>query len=301
MVIGIDNLWRGTLSNLAPALTSSNFKFRHADISSDQNWFSDVDTGSVIIHTADIVAGIDYVFTNEWSVFQKNILINTQIARIVAHMKPSRLVYLGTACSYPKTLQRSVDSSMLSEGQKFPADPESGYGWSKLIGEIEFRLAVKGQPTQLIVLDLHNVYGWPCVYRDNTSQVIPSLIFRALNSLDRKLTVWGNGRQGRAFLNVSDVVDGIIAAACYDGTEQNFMLGPSHCTTIGELASLIQSHPKIHIDEINFDESKPVGDIGRFANSGLALSELGWAPKIDFHQGLSEVIDRVVYDYSKNN
>ncbi len=74
------------------------------------------------------------------------------------------------------------------------------------MGEVEFRMAVKGRPTRLTVLDLHNVYGWPCIYRDATAQVIPSLIFRALNTPDGKLSVWGDGKQGRAFINVADVV-----------------------------------------------------------------------------------------------
>lgn len=295
-VVGIDNLWRGTRANMAAFLTAPNFTFRHADIISDHDWYRDISPRSVVIHTADIVGGIGYVFGNEWSVFQKNVLINTQIARVVGQFQPRHLIYLGTACSYPQTLQRSVDASVLSEAVKLPADPESGYGWSKLMGEIEFRLAIKGLPTRLTVLDLHNVYGWPCIYRDSTSQVIPSLIFRAMKSPDRKLTVWGNGKQGRAFLHVSDVVAGVQAALNYTGSEDVFMLGPDHCTTIGEVARLIQAHPRIAIDEIVYDTSKPTGDIGRFADARRALHELGWKPKVEFRQGIHELIDFVIND-----
>ena len=80
-------------------------------------------------------------------IFQTNILINAKIARIVNHFQPQCLIYFGTVCSYPQHLQRSVDTSVLSEANKFPPDPDSGYGWSKLIGEIDFRLAVKGTRT----------------------------------------------------------------------------------------------------------------------------------------------------------
>ena len=147
-VVGIDNLWRGTVDRIRDLSAADNFTFRHADISSDLDWYQDIDSGSALIHTADIVAGIAYVFANEWHVFQRNLLINTQVARIVNQFQPARFLYLGTACSYPQQLQRSVDTSVLSEAVKFPADPESGYGWSKLIGEIEFRLATKGTSTR---------------------------------------------------------------------------------------------------------------------------------------------------------
>jgi len=295
-VVGVDNLWRGTVLGIADLLSHQAFSFRHADIISDRDWYRDMSPRCALVHAADIVAGIGYVFANEWSVFQRNILINTQIARTVTERGPCRLVYLGTACSYPQKLQRSVDASVLSEGNKLPADPESGYGWSKLIGEIEFRLAVKDTGTRFTVLDLHNVYGWPCSYRDNTAQVIPALIFKALHAPDRRLSVWGSGQQGRAFLHVSDVVAAVVAALRYDGGESTFMIGPGHCTTIAEVARIIQSHPRVGIDDIVFDTSKPTGDIGRFADSRLALAELGWGPKIELRAGVHELIDRIIDD-----
>ena len=295
-VIGIDNLWRGTQKNLAGLSVHENFSFRHADISADHDWYRDMDEHSSLIHTADIVAGIGYVFANEWSVFQKNILINTQIARIVNKVQPQRFIYLGTACSYPQHLQRSVETSMLSEAVKLPADPESGYGWSKLIGEVEFRLAVKGTSTRITVLDLHNVYGWPCIYKDATSQVIPSLIHKALNATDGRLSVWGDGKQGRAFLHVSDVVSAVRATLSYEGKESTFMIGPDHCTTIGEVAALIKAHPRVRIDELVFDPSKPTGDIGRFADARLARRELGWEPRIAFKARLHDLVDRIIDD-----
>lgn len=300
-VIGVDNLWRGTARNLASLNAHDNFEYRHAEIASDQDWFADMTHDCVLFHTADIVAGIGYVFSNEWAVFQKNVLINTQIARIVNRYQPRQLAYLGTACSYPQNLQRSVEDSMLTEAMKFPADPESGYGWSKLMGEIEFSLAVKGTKTQLTVLDLHNVYGWPCVYADSTSQVIPALIHKALTNTDGKLVVWGDGKQGRAFLHIRDVVAGAQKAIGYSGDQQTFMLGPDQCTTIGEVAELIKGHPGTRVDEVVYDTSKPKGDIGRYADSTLAKTELDWSVSVNFKDGLYELIDNVLADMQSNH
>jgi GDP-D-mannose 3',5'-epimerase len=299
-VVGIDNLWRGTSNNLAALKANAAFEYRHADIAADRNWSFDVGGDDTIIHTADIVAGIGFVFANEWTIFQKNLLINTEIARIVHFQHPRQLIYLGTACSYPQGLQRSTEGSVLSEAVKFPADPESGYGWSKLIGDIEFRLAVKGKSTRLTVLDLHNVYGWPCVYRDNTAQVIPALIMKAITSTDRSLTVWGDGKQGRAFVHVDDVVAAVAAAYAYGGAHDNFMIGPDRCTTIAEVAELIRQHPRIAIGKVVFDTTKPTGDIGRYADAARAKAELDWVPRINFKDGLYDLIDKVIEDWQSN-
>lgn len=296
-IVGVDNLWRGTSRNLAALEAQTGFTFRHADIAADRNWAADIGENDRIVHTADIVAGIGFVFANEWTVFQKNLLINTEIARIAHFQKPRQLIYLGTACSYPQGLQRSTTGSELRESLKFPADPESGYGWSKLMGDIEFRLAVKHGPTRLTVLDLHNVYGWPCIYKDSTAQVIPALIMKAIASTDGSLSVWGNGQQGRAFVHVQDVVAAVRAALAYEGTHDNFMIGPDHCTTIAEVAELIRAHRGLPIDRIVYDPSKPTGDIGRYADATLARTELGWAPCVEFKQGLYELIDRILADW----
>tara|TARA_B100000242_G_scaffold294365_1_gene276795 strand:+ start:8581 stop:9567 length:987 start_codon:yes stop_codon:yes gene_type:complete len=295
-VVGIDNLWRGTLDNISDLMEHENFSFRKADIISDTDWFSDMKHEDTIIHVADIVAGIGYVFANEWDVFSSNLKINNMIAQIVTNFEPERLIYLGTACSYPQNMQRSVNESVLQESDKFPADPESGYGWSKLIGEIEFKLAVKDASTKLIVLDLHNVYGWPCVYNDETSQVIPSLINRALLSKNGKLEVWGDGSQGRGFLHVNDVISAVEKSIDYSGDVSNFMIGPDFCTSISELANIIVANDLLPVNEVIYDTSKPMGDIGRFANSSLAQKELGWSVSTDFSEEINALIEKIVED-----
>jgi nucleoside-diphosphate-sugar epimerase len=295
-VVGIDNLWRGKRENVEPFLAKPNFSFFELDVVNDDSWAADMGERDVLIHVADIVAGIGYVFAKEWEVFRSNLLINTAIAKVVADKKPERLIYLGTACSYPQGLQRSVSNSQLREDQKIPADPESGYGWSKLLGEIEFSLAVKNINTRCITLDLHNVYGWPCIYKDATSQVIPSLIYRALKAEDDVLTVWGDGSQGRAFLHVSDVVAAIVASLTYEGQFNNFMIGPDHCTTIGEIAKLLVNHELLPVSRVAFDTSKPTGDIGRYANFDRAMAELGWTPQADLSSEIEQLVWAIAND-----
>ena len=64
-----------------------------------------------------------------------------------------------------------------------------------------------------------------------------------------------------------------------------------------QVASIIQTHPSIGIEEIVFDLSKPTGDIGRFADSTLASRELGWTPKVELRIGLHQLIDQITNDW----
>lgn len=295
-VVGIDNFWRGLPETIERLKENQQFHFRLADIRFDSSWAEEVDKDDIIIHVADIVAGIGYVFNNEFDVYKNNCLINTAVASVVSKKNPRKVIYLGTACSYPQEMQRSVSNSVLVEIDKFPADPESGYGWSKLMGQIELQLAVKNLDTQLVVLDLHNVYGWPCNYWDSRSQAIPSLIHRALINPHDKLVVWGDGRQGRAFINVNDVVSAINSALVYSGSEVEFMIGPDVCTTIKEISDIIVSHPSIAVPGVEFDLSKPIGDVGRYADYSKAKAELGWEPKVNIVDGVNELINVLTTD-----
>ena len=100
-VVGVDNFWRGTRRNLESLETHHGFSFRHADIIADQYWFTDMGPDSVLIHTADIVAGIDYIFSNEWQVFRRitvpmlaPVLVVVLITLMINVMKIFDLVYI---------------------------------------------------------------------------------------------------------------------------------------------------------------------------------------------------------------
>lgn len=286
-VVGIDNFYRGRVENLSDVISFENFKFIYADLSQDLNWAQGMTKDDVIIHLADIVAGIGYVFGNEWSIFNKNIAINSNIAKVVSLLKPNQLIYVGTACSYPRSKQLSVRESELSEKDKFPAEPESGYGWGKLVGDIEYKFLCKEIGTKYVCLDLHNVYGMPCDFNPATAQVLPSLVYKSLTS--EVIQAWGNGEQGRAFVHVSDIVSG-ICKAIDKKIAGEFMLGPKKCITIKEAVDVILGSGLVKAKAVVWDVDKPMGDIGRFANGSHAEKTLGWIPEVRFEDGILELI-----------
>ena len=135
---------------------------------------------------------------------------------------------------------------------------------------------------------LHNVYGSPCDYSVERSQVIPSLIRKVLDKNEKNLVVWGSGKQGRAFLHVNDVVEGITAALDKGWGKGHIQLGPNICTSIKDIAEILVdiSPDSIHI---SYDTTKPEGDLARAADFSKAERELGWQPKVNLNEGLSDL------------
>ena len=123
--------------------------------------------------------------------------------------------------------QTGPDAAPLREEELYPAAPESAYGWSKLMGQYEAELLQKetGIPVGLPIL--HNVYGTPSDLSRERSQVLPALMRRAIEWPRGAFTVWGTGRQGRAFVHVEDVVDGLIAVLERGLGQGPIQIGPS--------------------------------------------------------------------------
>lgn len=290
----IDNLWRGSIDNLKYTCKENFDKVNViiADLSVPGDWYSAFKEIDCVYHLADIVAGIGYVFSNEGYLFRKNLLINSLVTQVVASFDIKRYIYVGTACSFPKELQTGVDAAPLKEADQFPASPESAYGWSKLMGELDATYLAKEKDIETVVLSLHNVYGTPCDYKSPKSQVIPSLINRAIATTNKKISVWGDGSQGRAFIHVSDVVEGLVSALSKGGNSGAIQLGPNICTSIAEIAGTICDIVDKSI-VIEYDTTKPTGDHGRRADYTKAKQVLGWEPKMDLRKGLTDLVSYV--------
>ena len=287
-----DNLWRGKreylLSNKGLLIVPEQ-NFFEVDLRNFENCLMVTKGMDLVIHLADIVAGINYVFSNENTVYRSNILINTNTLQACIDNKVKKYIYAGTACSYPKSKQSKLNPPPFVEDDVYPAEPESAYGWSKLMGEYEAELAYKSGLIDLEILRLHNVYGSPAELDPSKSQVIPALCKKTIEQKNHEISVWGSGKQKRAFVHVDDVVDGFIKAinktSKYSGVIQ---LGPNYSTSIAEIAEkiVLLSNKKI---QINFDKSKPEGDFDRMADNSKAKKFLNWVPSISLDIGLKKV------------
>lgn len=292
-VIVLDNLWRGSLANLADATDNrfnSDKQFHLVDLTDYAKCLELIRSADVVFHLADIVAGIDYVFGNEGFVFRQNLLINTNVLGACLTNRIPNYLYVGTACSYPQALQMVDGVAALREDQTYPAQPESGYGWSKLMGEYEAELAQKTSRINVGLLRFHNVYGPRTIFEANRSQALPALMRKAIRYPDESFVVWGSGNQYRDFVYVDDVVEAIILATRKGLNRGLIQIGSEQATTLREAAEAIVRISGKSI-AITYDTSKPEGDRGRIAVCDRAREVLDWRPKVDFLTGLERTYE----------
>ncbi len=288
-----DNLWRGKLEYLnaedgKPVIDLDTHFFKK-----DLTIYSDaqeiIGMTDYVVHLADVVAGIDYVFKNQGEIFRINNQINSNVfnaCRKADKEKIKGLIYVGTVCSFPLTRQNTLNPEPLHENELFPAMPESAYGWSKLMGQIEMGYLEKETGIPCCILMFHNVYGTPTDYGER-SQVIPALIRKAIIYPTEPFNVWGSGFQGRAFIHVDDIVNALCLALEKSWGHGHIQIGPSVCTSIKEIAEAVVKISGKDID-IFYDTSKPEGDKARCADYTKAKEILGWEPKVSLEDGLRQ-------------
>ena len=291
----VDNLWRGKLSYLDyknKPIINLKKNFYNLDLTNYNHCLKVTKNIDLVIHLADIVSGINFVFSSEPFVFRQNILINSNILSASIKNKVNKILYVGTACSYPAEKQAKINSKPLLESEVFPANPESSYGWSKLMGEYEINLANKYGLIDTCILRLHNVYGPPCDININTSQVIPALCRKIVESKNGILDVWGTGQQRRTFVYIDDVVDSIILSINKGFNKGVIQIGSNKSHSIKYIAKTLVkiSNKKI---KIIYDTNKPNGDMDRVPNLRKSRDILNWTQTTNINIGLKKTYNWV--------
>ena len=170
-----------------------------------------------------------------------------------------------------------------------PVNPISPYGASKMSAEIYCSMYNNEFGVDVTMLRYFNVYG-PRQSVNEEMGVIPIFVKRALSK--KPLTIFGDGKQTRDFLNVEDVVNAnLLAYKSEKGAGKHMNIGGGgYEISILDLANLV-------MDLCGFNEApifagpKP-GDIRRLvADSSVARELIGYFPKVSLKDGLISYID----------
>lgn len=284
-IIVIDNLWRGTKKYLKNFKNVTIIEEDLTDFNVCLKYIINVD---IVYHLAEIVSGVDFAFNNQSFIFRQNILINSNVLNACVENNIKKYIYVGTACSYPKKNQHRKGLNYFKEEDIHPLTPETSYGMSKYLGEYEAELISKENSIDIGILRLHNVYGPYCSYDDETSQVIPSLIKKSLNT-EKYLEVWGSGNQYRDFIYVDDVIRALLLTEEKGMNKGVIQIGTGKATTINKLSEILIKLNKDKNIKIKYDLNKPQGDFGRLAIIDKAKKILDWKPEISIEIGIEKV------------
>jgi nucleoside-diphosphate-sugar epimerase len=277
-VVGIDNFLDNYPRyfkdhNLTALLSETRFSFIESNLLRSD--LSALLRGATYVFHLAGQPGVRASWGKEFTRYTDNNIVATQLLLEAAKgLALSKFVYASTSSVYGDT----DDLPMREDGFTRPVSP---YGASKLAAEHLCHLYWKAFSVPTVSLRFFTVYG-----PRQRSDMFFHLFLRALSRGD-EVPLFDDGEQTRDFTFCDDIVDGIIAAASYPGRGEIFNLGG------GSEISLINA---IHLAERitgrkaklqRFD--RQMGDVRRTrARLDQAHDKLGYVPKIDLEQGLTE-------------
>jgi GDP-L-fucose synthase len=220
----------------------------------------------------------------------ENLQIQNNVVRSAYESGVRKLLFVGSACIYPKFAPQPIPETSLMDG---PLEPTNeAYAIAKIAGIKLCQAYSREYQANFISAMPTNLYGPDDNFDLETSHVLPALVRKAHEAKVRKdqnLIVWGTGNPRREFLHVDD-----LASACvlilekYDSPEI-INVGCGEDISIRELAELICD--VVGFDgELAWDSTKPDGTPRRLLDV-TKLRTLGWKPAIPLRDGIARTYE----------
>lgn len=224
---------------------------------------------------------------------QDNLKIQSSVISASHKTDVKKLMFLGSACIYPKQCEQPIKEEYLLSGYLEPTN--EAYSLAKIAGIKLCQAYNKQYGTNFISVQPSNVYGPKDNFHPETSHVIAGLIrrFHEAKVGDReRIECWGSGSARREFIYVEDLADALIFLMNHYDDSEIINVGVGRDVSIKELVAHIVDVVGYE-GEVGWDTSKPEGMKQRLLDT-TKLTDLGWKPRTSLDKGLY-----LTYEYFK--
>lgn len=285
-VICVDNLITGNKNNLSSFSSDPKFKFILHDVTQplSPTLFPALSGLSFIYHLASVASPPQYrkyaiqtLLTNS---------VGTYFTLELARQMKIGYLLASTSEVYGNPTTHPQKESYF--GNVNPVGLRACYDEAKRFAEALAMEYVRKYDLKVKIIRIFNTFG-PRMQKDD-GRVISNFVNQAIEN--QPLTVYGDGKQTRSFCYISDMIEGLVAAAeSQKAGGEVINLGNPQEYTIEEIAHKILSLTGSKSPIVN--SGKRLGDDPdrRRPDISKAKTILGWTPKVKLQEGLKKTID----------
>jgi GDP-L-fucose synthase len=244
----------------------------------------------VVFHLAARVGGLGANQRNPGKFFYDNLQMGAHILEQGRLAAVSKIVMVGTICSYPKHAPVPFREDVLWDG--YPEETSAPYGIAKKALLVMAQAYRQQYGTNAITLLPVNLYGPGDNFDLESGHVIPAMIrkFIEANRAERSVVLWGDGSPTREFLYVEDCARALVLAAERYVQSEPVNVGAGFEIAMRDLAQKIASLTG-YSGRIVWDATKPNGQPRRSVDTSRAEQLFGFEAQTDFEQGLRQTIE----------
>lgn len=282
---------------VAADIKRNEFHESDADFFIDHDFCNQLDTHHLFKHfrfdevyaLCAVMGGMEYltVGDHDYEVLGHSSLMCHNILNSSIDHGTSKIFYSSSACAYNETKQMRPDSPALREEDAYPILCDLEYGYQKIITERLHMAAERCSDLEVRIGRFHNVYGPWTEWEGQKAKAPAALCRKIAQAIDgTHIEVFGDGKQTRSFMEVSDCVEGIqrLMTSTYN---QPINIGSSELIAINDLARMIIDISGKDLDIVNIDG--PQGVRGRNSDNTLILDTLGWEPSTPLRTGIEKL------------
>lgn len=281
----LDNLSNGSRKNIQHIL--ADIELIEKDCRDMANAELSCKDKDIVLNLAAKVRGIEYNRLHPGMMLSENLLIETVMIEAARRSGVPHFLAVSSAVVYPPTASIPTPESEGFIGE--PDTPNKGYGWAKRLSELLGKYYLEEFGMKVAIVRPYNCYGPRDHFFPEPTHVIPSLIRRVVDGED-PVTVWGSGKQTRAFLYVEDLVRGMMLATEKYAVADPVNLGSDEEVTMKELVEKILNAGNRQA-KIIFDTTKPDGSPRRNSDNTKAKEKMGFIAQTPLDAGLQKTIE----------
>ncbi|MFP6734839.1 MAG: GDP-L-fucose synthase [Rhodospirillales bacterium] len=254
---------------------------------SDVEAWMEVQKPDAIFLCAATVGGILANETRPAEFIYDNMMIETNVIHGAWRTGVEKLLFMGSACIYPREAPQPMPEDCLLTG---PLEPTNEwYAIAKIVG-IKLCQAYRKQfGADFISAQPINLYGPGDNFDLVSSHVVPALIRKAHEAKAEgrdSMEIWGSGNPMREFLYVADIADALVFLMKRFSGDMQMNVGWGREISIRQLAETIGRIVGFE-GKLVFDASKPDGTPRKLLDT-TRLSGLGWKATTSLEEGLEK-------------
>ncbi len=257
--------------------------------------FFKIEKPDYVILAAARVGGIHANNTYRAEFLYQNLQIQSNVIHSSHKYKVKKLLFLGSACIYPKYSKQPINEEELLNGPlEYTNEP---YAIAKIAGIKLCENYYRQYGDDFFSVMPNNLYGPQDNFDLKTSHVLPALIRKFYNAKvnqDEEVEIWGTGKPLREFVHVHDLVSACIflinnlsAGELYNSGVSHINIGSGYEISIKDLAYLLKD--KIGFSgDLKFNLEYSDGTPRKLLDC-KRLERMGWKPSIKFEEGVEAV------------
>lgn len=244
-----------------------------------------------VYHFAADMGGVGYFSKEQYIPFVSNMRMDLCVMESCRKNGVKRLFYPSSACAYPvDAVKRFKKREKLSETMFVPANPDQMYGWEKLV----MLIASEYTPFETRVGVLHTIFGPGQQWEGKRAKFPPAIVHKVIQSKFNNIPIhiWGNGKQVRTFLYITDALEKIYRVMNKKGYWGPVNISSDEQVTIKQCVDWLCQYAGIKPKYI-YEIDKPTGVLLRGVDNKKFNTRYAYKNKVTTKKGFAMLYDAI--------